>query len=256
MRVSTAVVAGLILVAAGCGGSSASVDGPRPEATIAAAPTSTPTQPPEELSLVQPDLKLVSDTGVLATAGETVVVDHVVHNAADTPRNVRFLVQGADVPIDLSLSSFRLDAGASFPVITTVSVPPDASPGDVFTFSMAAVQTDDVSLRAINEVRILVDDAEGERPVVLDTLADTETNENLTVYVYGAASDADDDLDASSLRVLGGGFVSAEVTARTDGTIRYTPFANVTGEDVVLYELCDHEGRCDSAMLTITVEDH
>lgn len=246
---------GAMFVVAGCGGSNTPAASPVPEPTIAAAPTATPTEPPAELPLVDPDIRFASDTGVVAAPGDTVVVDHVVYNTASTARTVRFRVQDADVSVELSLSSIRLDAGASLPIVTTVKVPADASPGQVYSFDVAAAQTDDVSRRVINEVRVLVDDAEGERPTVMDTLAETETNEKVVVYVVGAASDVDDDLDTTSLRLLGGGFVAADVVASTNGTITYYPFANIVGEDVVLYELCDDEGRCDSAMLTIDVHE-
>ena len=258
MRQTCALVVGAMLVVTGCGGSDTSFGSPVPEATIAPAPTATPTptEPPEELPLVDLDIRFASDTGVVAAPGESVVIDHVVHNTASTPRTVRFRVQDAEVAVELSLSSFRLDAGGSLPVVTTVNVPPDAAPGQVYSFDVAAVQADDVSRRVVNEIRVLVDDAEGERPTVPDTFADTETNEKVIVYVLGPVSDVDDDLDTTSLRLLGGGFVAADVVASPEGTITYYPFANVVGEDVVLYEFCDDEGRCDSAMLTIDVHDH
>ena len=111
----------------------------------------------------------------------------------------------------------------------------------------------DIDDRSVTEVRLLVEDPEGERPTVGVANGVTDTNEKTIVYVLNAAKDSDEDLDFSSVRIVAGGFKSADMIASVDGTITYFPFLNVEGEDKVLFEICDQEQRCDTGVMTVTV---
>ena len=102
-------------------------------------------------------------------------------------------------------------------------------------------------------VQLLVVEAVGQRPVAGADAGFTGTNESVIVYVVGDDSDPDDDLDYQSLRVIEGGFGADQVSGAGNGTITYVPFANVTGPDVVMFEICDGEARCDTTLLTIDV---
>jgi hypothetical protein len=73
------------------------------------------------------------------------------------------------------------------------------------------------------------------------------------MYVLASAADPDADLDQSSLGVVWFGFVSDDVSA-ANGTITYVPFNDVTGTDAVVYEVCDLEGLCATAVAEITIE--
>ena len=73
--------------------------------------------------------------------------------------------------------------------------------------------------------------------------------------MFAAADDVDPDgdLDIASLRVIAGGWLADQITGNGNGTITYVPFANVEGVDVVMYEMCDAESRCDTGLITITI---
>ena len=60
-------------------------------------------------------------------------------------------------------------------------------------------------------------------------------------------------LDLETLRIVGGGFRAADLSVPNIGFINYEPFANLTGPDVVLYEICSTRGLCDTTTLTIDV---
>lgn len=259
MRRMAAIALGTTLLLTACGGADEAATPPRSDNVEPPAPTAAPgetgaaEETPDSLAMSESEVLLRGDTGALVAPGEAVVLDHLVYNDAPGPRSMRIQVLETDLDVTTDLSSVRLGAGESVEVSTTVQVPADAAVGEVLSFEMVAVMSDDISQRATQEVRLLVADPAGERPEVANAVAETATNEKVVVYLFGAASDVDGDLDVASLRVVGGGFRSSDVVTGTDGTITYFPFQNVVGEDKVLFEICDGEGRCDTGTLTIDV---
>lgn len=261
MRRMAAFALGSTILLTACGGGaetaaplpSDEVEAPEPTATPEPTVPATTAGAPEDLALTDTDVLLRGDTGALVAPGESVRIEHLAYNGAQGSRSFRFQVVRSDLDVETSISSLRLSAGESVLVASSVTIPEDAAVGDVFTFEVVAVMSDDLSQRAAVEVRLLVADPAGTRPTVNDAEAETETNEKVIVYLFGAARDADNDLDVASLRVVGGGFRSADIVAGSDGTITYFPFQNVTGRDRVLFEICDSEGRCDTGTLTIDV---
>ncbi len=249
----TLVASVFMLVLAACGGGAAEPEAaPTPAATT--EPTATPTpEEPEELALVEGDLVLEGDTGVLVTPGETVVVDHLLRNEAVTARSVGLRVSNEDdLEVDLSFANKRVARESAELLQSTVTVPEDLSVGDVVTYEVIAVNVNDIDERAATTVQLLVTDAVGSRPVVGADAGNTATNERGLIWAIGDDADPDDDLDPSSVRVIAGGWLADEIIG-VDGAITYVPFANVEGEDLVLYEVCDAESRCGTGVITVTI---
>ena len=46
---------------------------------------------------------------------------------------------------------------------------------------------------------------------------------------------------------------AAEVDADPSGFLGYEPFENMTGPDIVVYELCTKSGLCDTAIVDVDV---
>lgn len=252
-------VLALVLLAAGCGQSDG---GPSevaadPEPTVA-APDPEPTETaeaPDEVAFTETDITISGDTGVLVVPGETVEVDHLVRNTAANARSTGYRVdtEDEDLVIELSTDAKRLKADEIGSLVSTVTVPADAEVGQVFEYSVIALNVADVTERSVTTVQLLVTDAVGERPTAGPDAGFTTTNERVLIYVIGDDVDPDGDLDMSSLRVIDGGFAAAEIVGDGNGTITYVPFANVTGSDIVMYEICDAEDRCDTALVDIDV---
>lgn len=262
MRCRSALVFfSVLVVLAACGGSSDPEAAPAPE-----APTSTPDEgagdgldadAPDELAFAESDVTIEGDTGVLVTPGETVNVDHLVFNTAGRSRSVAYRADlDDDVPLQIELSgdSSRLSTGEIESLVSTVTVPADAAPGTVFEYRVVAVNTEDISERSVTTVQLLVTEATGQRPDAGPDAGLTTTNERVLVYVVGDDTDPDGDLDIASVRVIAGGFSADSLEGDGNGTITYVPFANVVGDDVVMYEVCDSEQRCDTGLISITVE--
>jgi hypothetical protein len=241
------------VVAVGCSGSDTS-DSAAPAAPPAT--TATAEAAPAELALADSDVAITGDTGALVVHGETVTMDHLVYNSGSGAASMGFRIRqdeaGAFEP-QLSATSVRIKGGEVFLLSTTVTVPDSAELDDVLTYDVVAVNVDEIDQRSTLSVQLLVVDATGSRPTVGANTGVTDTNEKVLVYVIGDDSDPDGDLDYGSLRVIAGGFLAAEITGAGDGTVTYVPFANVTGSDVLLYELCDSEHRCDTAVVAIDV---
>lgn len=246
----------LVLGAAACGQDSA----PAPQAAEPAAEetTATPTAaPPEEIALAETTaFAIEGDTGVLATPGESIVVEHLIRNNAATARSVGLRSDSdADIEIEVSTRSIRVQRNEIVTVQSSLTVPEDAEVGDVISYDVIAVNVDDIFEKSVTSVQVLVSDATGQRPAVGDDAGRTETNEQVFIFATGDDTDPDGDLDLSTLRVIAGGWLADQITGTGSGTIGYVPFANVEGVDVVMYEVCDAEGRCDTGLITVTIGD-
>ena len=245
----------IVFVAAACGGGSESSAPPAAtEQAVDVQPTATP-EPPEEIALIETaDFVIEGDTGVLAVAGEELVVEHLLRNTATTARSIGLRIDTeADIDIEASSRSIRVARDEVVVVYSTLTVPEDAVAGDVVSYDVIAVDVDDIREKSITSVQVLVADAQGDRPVVGDDAGTTGTNEQVFVFAAADDVDPDGDLDIASLRVIAGGWLADQITGNGNGTITYVPFANVEGVDVVMYEMCDAESRCDTGLITITI---
>jgi hypothetical protein len=251
-RISALVVSAALL--AGACGSGAPEDvalEPGTEIPGMQVPTD---DPPTDLAMAEPPLALLGATALTATTGETFTIDHLVENLTGNTRTIAVTARNGTegLVVDATPSSLRLDPGGVASVTTTIAVP-EGLEGNA-AFELVTVFADDVTARAALSVSVGVADAAGERPELGDDRAATSTNERVISYVVGNDTDTDGDLDLSTLRIVAGAGRAADAVASPDGTITYEPFANRTGTDVVLYELCDTGGLCDTAALTVTVE--
>lgn len=209
---------------------------------------------PTQLAFVDADLQLASATDVRVRPGESVVLDHLVYNTTGGAASVRFgAIAPPGIVVDVSTTSIRLASEETFAFTSTVQVPDAAEPGDIIDLDVqAAALGGDAPAR--NTITLTVSDQEGERPGATTTSGVTTTNEKILVYVLGSVSQTSDGLDPSSLRVLWPGFRSDEATA-ANGTVTYYPYLNVTGSDLVLFEVCSTTGWCDTGTIAIEVDD-
>ncbi len=93
-----------------------------------------------------------------------------------------------------------------------------------------------------------------EPPLPVDDEAFADLGEVVDIDVLANDSDPDDDLDESSLSItispsLGSAVVVDDLAAGP--VVRYTP--GVAGVDSLTYEICDSNGQCSTAVVTITV---
>ncbi|MBW7882604.1 MAG: tandem-95 repeat protein [Caldilineaceae bacterium] len=89
-------------------------------------------------------------------------------------------------------------------------------------------------------------------PVAADDSASTPEDTAVSINVASNDIDPDGNLDPTSA-VLISGPANGTLVNNGDGTFTYTPNANFNGTDSFVYEICDTDGLCDQATVTITV---
>ena len=90
-----------------------------------------------------------------------------------------------------------------------------------------------------------------------DAIGNLQEDTPETVDVVANDSDPDDNLDASSANTDCANCslpTNGTLVNNGDGTFTYTPDANFFGDDSFVYEVCDTEGLCDTATVTLSVD--
>ncbi len=93
-------------------------------------------------------------------------------------------------------------------------------------------------------------------PVAVDDGAVTAEGVAVTIDVAANDDDVDGELDLGSVTTGCGACVvpaHGGLVNHGDGTFVYTPAVGFSGTDGFVYEICDTEGACDTATVTITV---
>ena len=87
-------------------------------------------------------------------------------------------------------------------------------------------------------------------PDAVEDTATTTTGSTVVIGVLDNNSDRDGVLDPDSVRVLQDG--SFGTTAIIAGALVYNAGGS-TGTDTLVYEVCDTDGRCSTASITVTI---
>lgn len=246
------VVALVTMLAVACGGGEPAAQDPAPTPTPRPVPTGEPLAA-SEIPFAELDVGIAAVEDLAVEAGETVTVDYLVHNAtADDEKLTMRVVEDTGLVPELSAKSLIVEGFGVVQITATFSVPDAALEGDEFTYSVLVFKASDAEHRLAATTRVRVIDVVGVRPVAEPNRAVTSTNERVIAYVVG--NDTGRDIDAASVRIVGGAFRGAGVDAEGAGFIGYRPYENVIGTDAVLYEVCTTRGLCDTGVLTVTVE--
>ena len=89
-------------------------------------------------------------------------------------------------------------------------------------------------------------------PVAQDDVSSTPMNTPDTIYVSSNDADSENNINESSVAVVTEPS-NGTVEPQGDGSFIYTPNTDFLGDDEFTYEICDLEGLCDTALVTITV---
>ena len=91
-------------------------------------------------------------------------------------------------------------------------------------------------------------------PIAVDDLDTTPLDTPVVVDVLINDFDIDGTIDPTSVTVLFGPGQGGTSVNPVTGEVTYTPNPGFTGVDLFVYEVCDDDGDCDTANVTITVE--
>ena len=95
----------------------------------------------------------------------------------------------------------------------------------------------------------------GEYAIAVDDFYSTVLNTSITIEV----SDGDEvasEIAPNTPRKIGSGPDNGTVDSNEDSTFTYTPYDDFEGADHFYYEICNTEGMCDTAAVTIDVTHH
>ncbi len=130
----------------------------------------------------------------------------------------------------------------------TYTPAPNYNGTDVFTYKLCDTDGDcstatvTVTIAPANDVPIAVNDA-------ISTSEDVPANGN------AATNDTPSGDGGNTWQLVGpnGGAAHGTVTMTSNGTYIYIPAANYNGTDVFTYKLCDANGDCSTATVTVTI---
>ena len=204
----------------------------------------------------------VCDFEAVCSAASVVVTVWAVNDApvagadaastlADTAVDIDVLANDNDVDGD-DLTPSLVDPplhGSAVVVAGTIAYTPDSGACGVDTFTYLA---SDGLLSSVPATVTVDFECRNEEPVAVDDVVSLD--EDTTVLIDVIANDSDDgDLARATVRITGTPPSLGNATVQADRTIRYAPFADSNGTDRLVYELCDYEGACDTAVVVILV---
>ena len=160
--------------------------------------------------------------------------------------------------------------GALNPATVTIVTPPANGSAVPNLLTGAITYTPDLSFVGTDTYTYQVCDNGGPAPVLCDQAlvtiivsneAPTANNDLASVFEGGsiaiAVLDNDTDpqpnLDTASVTVVSGPSNGATMVSAITGVVTYTPNTNFYGSDLFEYRVCDLDGFCDQALVTITV---
>lgn len=126
--------------------------------------------------------------------------------------------------------------------------PPNFTGIDQFVYEVCDIEgncseaTVIITINAANDAPIAEDDAYTvEQDALLQgNVGMNDTDDNQTTWTFTLLSQA----------------ANGAITLNSDGTFNYMPLSGFEGEDQFTYEVCDAEGVCDQATVTVTVESN
>jgi gliding motility-associated-like protein len=183
-----------------------------------------------------------------------VAVDDVVSTPEDVAVTVNVLANDSDVDGYLVPGSVAV---LNPPAHGTAVVNPDGSitytpnPDWFGTDTLTYQVCDNEGACDVAQVTVHVTPV-NDPPVAVDDVATTPEDTAVVIDVLANDSDIDGELDPSSVVVLSGPS-NGTASVNPDGSITYTPNPNWFGTDSFVYQVCDDQGACDQATVTVHV---
>ena len=199
-------------------------------------PAATPTPTVQ----ANPDTFTYSGTAT-QTVGNVLTNDTVSGTTSATTSNV-------------TISQVSTPTGAVVPRIDTTNgnvIVPNNTPAGIYTITYQICTVATPTTCATTTVQITVPAATPTptiAPIAVDERATTPLNTPIVVNVL-----ANDTLNGATTPNVVANPANGTVIVNLDGSIEYRPNTGFTGTDTFVYELCNPQGNCDSATVTIEV---
>ncbi|MDT8417938.1 MAG: Ig-like domain-containing protein, partial [Lutibacter sp.] len=119
---------------------------------------------------------------------------------------------------------------------------------DTFSYTLTVVNTDGSLNSGTATVTVTVNVS----PNASDDLAETESNIPFDIDILDNDTDADGTIDPTSVTIIEEP-ENGTLIVSTDGTVTYTPDLDFIGDDTFIYQVCDNDGLCDTASVSVVV---
>ena len=199
-------------------------------------PAATPTPTVQ----ANPDTFTYSGTAT-QTVGNVLTNDTVSGTTSATTSNV-------------TISQVSTPTGAVVPRIDTTNgdvIVPNNTPAGIYTITYQICTVATPTACATTTVQVTVPASTPTptiAPIAVDDRATTPLNTPIVVNVL-----ANDTLNGATTPNVVANPANGTVIVNLDGSIEYRPNTGFTGTDTFVYELCNPQGNCDSATVTIEV---
>jgi len=199
-----------------------------------------PAATPTPTVYATPDTFTYSGTAT-QTVGNVLTNDTVSGTTSATTSNV-------------TISQVSTPTGAVVPRIDTTNgdvIVPNNTPAGIYTITYQICTVATPTACATTTVQITVPAATPTptiAPIAVDDRATTPLNTPIIVNVL-----ANDTLNGATTPNVVANPANGTVIVNLDGSIEYRPNTGFTGTDTFVYELCNPQGNCDSATVTIEV---
>jgi len=183
----------------------------------------------------------VANNDTASTPEDNAVIINVAANDTDVDGNLD--------PTSVSVTAPPANGTATPNGNGTVTYTPNANFNGTNTFQYQICDTNSACATATVTVNVT---PVNDYPVANDDTASTNEDTPVTINVTGNDTDIDGNLNPASARTITAP-LHGTTTDNGDGTITYSPALNYNGSDSFRYEVCDSQGACDAADVSITV---
>ena len=155
---------------------------------------------------------------------------------------------------NVTISQVSTPTGTVVPRIDTTNgdvIVPNNTPAGIYTITYQICTVATPTACATATVQVTVPAATPTptiAPIAVDDRATTPLNTPIVVNVL-----ANDTLNGATTPNVVANPANGTVIVNADGSIEYRPNTGFTGTDTFVYELCNPQGNCDSATVTIEV---
>ena len=149
-------------------------------------------------------------------------------------------------------TSLASGESASFELVVGVGAGAAPSVTNVATVTTATDDPTSSNNTATDETSVTAPAPANAAPEALADDATTAAGQPMSIGVAANDRDPDGNLDPATVTVTAGPS-HGSVTCDPDGVCRYAPAEGFSGTDSFTYEICDTEGACDTAVVTVTV---
>ncbi|MFK5957858.1 MAG: tandem-95 repeat protein, partial [Lutibacter sp.] len=157
-----------------------------------------------------------------------------------------------DVNTAIEITSTTTPSSGSVEINSNGTVSYSANEGfygeDVFEYTVTVANTDGSTTIETATVTVTV----SLTPFAIDDEVVTDANIPIDIDVLENDYDEDGTINPESVVITEEPF-NGTVVVNTDGTVTYTPNVDYIGDDTFVYQVCDNDGLCDTATVTVIV---